>query len=83
MLTKGILRSIKVSAAGLLFGPCSLSKNAKTKYLVVFRVVALLAALVNPSHILVYAPRDIFVCRLATTRIILANNRDIKSKAKL
>ncbi len=36
-----------------------------------FRVVALLASFANPSHILMYAPGDPLICRLATTRTIL------------
>ncbi|MEQ4704540.1 hypothetical protein, partial [Providencia huaxiensis] len=32
--------------------------------------VALLAAFIRPSHILLYAPRVLFTCRLATTQTI-------------
>ncbi len=38
--------------------------------LVIFQVVTVLASFVNPSHILVYAPRDFLICRLAITRTI-------------
>ncbi len=34
------------------------------------RVVAVLASFSYSGHILMYAPRDIFICRLATTRTI-------------
>ncbi|MEX9293441.1 hypothetical protein AB7Z57_01760, partial [Providencia alcalifaciens] len=37
---------------------------------VIFRAVAVLASFSYSGHILVYAPRDIFICRLATTRTI-------------
>ncbi|EFE52541.1 hypothetical protein PROVRETT_08654 [Providencia rettgeri DSM 1131] len=38
--------------------------------LVIFRTVAVLASLGYSGHILVYAPRDILACRLATIRTI-------------
>ncbi len=37
---------------------------------VIFQVVAVLAALIRTSHILVYAPSASFLCRLATPRTI-------------
>ncbi len=38
--------------------------------LVILRTTALLASLVHPSHILVYAPRAKLASRLAVARII-------------
>ncbi len=41
-------------------------------------VVAVLAALAHPGHILMYAPRDSLPCRLATTQTI-SKNRAVNS----
>ncbi|QCJ71074.1 hypothetical protein C9446_15170 [Providencia heimbachae] len=39
-------------------------------FFIIFYTVTALTTFVNPSHILVYAPQDVFVYRLATTRTI-------------
>ncbi|GEM_PF-987507 len=39
-------------------------------FFVLFRAVAALAALVHPGHILMYAPRDVLACRLASADLV-------------
>ncbi len=38
---------------------------------VILQVASLLAALTHPSHIVIYAPGDSFICRRAATRNLL------------
>ncbi|TDB62615.1 hypothetical protein C5467_02495 [Photorhabdus khanii subsp. guanajuatensis] len=40
----------------------------------IFQAAALLAAFTHPSHIVIYAPGDSFICRRAATRNLLGIN---------
>ncbi|SUX71854.1 Cell division protein zapB [Citrobacter braakii] len=47
---------------------CPVGAYGRSLILVIFHVMAALAAYIHPSHIVAYAPGDSLTCRLALTR---------------